>query len=101
MTIIDMLKNNAIKYPDEVALIELKPSKNIRRQISWEAFDKRSNRVANALITRGINKGDKVIHLMRNSINWLVAYFGIVRTGAWCCTDLRGRRRRWHLLHLG
>jgi acyl-CoA synthetase (AMP-forming)/AMP-acid ligase II len=83
MTIIDMLKNNAIKYPDEVALIELKPSKNIRRQISWEAFDKRSNRVANALITRGINKGDKVIHLMRNSINWLVAYFGIIKTGAW------------------
>jgi len=28
-------------------------------------------------------KGDRVIHWMMNSINWLVAYFGIVRTGAW------------------
>ena len=23
------------------------------------------------------------MHLMMNSIDWLVAYFGIVRTGAW------------------
>jgi len=83
MTIIDMLKNNADKYPDDVALIELKPSKNVRHQISWRQFDETSNRVANALITRGIKKGDKVIHLMRNSIDWLVTYFGIIKTGAW------------------
>jgi len=83
MTIIDMLKNNANKYPDETALIELKPSKDIRLEISWREFDERSNRVANALIDRGIKKGDKVIHLMRNCINWLVAYFGIIKTGAW------------------
>jgi len=83
MTIIDMLKNNADKYADEVALIELKPSKRVRLEISWKQFDERSNRVANALIARGIRKGDKVIHLMRNSIDWLVSYFGIIKTGAW------------------
>ncbi|MFC1951186.1 AMP-binding protein [Chloroflexota bacterium] len=83
MTIIDMLKNNADKHPDDVALIELKPSKNRRLQIDWKQFDETSNRVANALITRGIKKGDKVIHLMRNSIDWLIAYFGIIKTGAW------------------
>ena len=33
MTIIDMLKNNADKYADEVALIELKPSKGVRLEI--------------------------------------------------------------------
>ncbi|MBT3362572.1 MAG: AMP-binding protein [Chloroflexi bacterium] len=83
MTIVDMLKNNADKYPDDTALIELKPSKDIRLEISWSEFDERSNRVANALASRGIKKGDKVIHLMRNCIDWLVAYFGIIKTGAW------------------
>ena len=30
----------------------------------------------------GVKKGDKVAHLMVNSINWLEAYFGILKTGA-------------------
>jgi len=40
--------------------------------------------VPDALIRKGIKKGDKVVHLMMNSIDWLIAYFGIIRTGAWC-----------------
>ncbi len=83
MTIDEMLARNARNYPDEIALIELKPSRQIRREISWRVFDERANRVANALAARGVGKGDKVLHLMLNSINWLEAYFGIIRTGAW------------------
>ncbi len=83
MTVAEMLARNARMYPGDIALIELKPGKNIRREITWQKFDERANRVANALIDRGIGKGDKVIHLMMNSINWLEAYFGIIRTGAW------------------
>jgi len=78
-----MLTKNAQLYPDEVALIELTPSKKIRREITWREFDQTANRIANALIERGVSKGDKVIHLMRNSITWLEVYFGIIRTGAW------------------
>ena len=70
-------------YPDEVALIELHPGKNLRKSVTWREFDERANRVANALTARGIKKDDKVIHLMMNSIDWLAAYFGIIRTGAW------------------
>ena len=29
-----------------------------------------------------VKKGDKVMHLLYNSIDWLIAYFGIVKTGA-------------------
>ena len=83
MTISEMLARNARMYPDDSALIELKPSKRIRKEITWKQFDERANRVANALMDRGVSKGDKVIHLMMNSINWLEAYFGIIRTGAW------------------
>lgn len=82
-TIAEMLEKNATCYPDEVALIELTPSQNRRRQVTWKEFDEDANRVANYLIAKGVHKGDKVIHWMRNSIDWLVTYFGIVKTGAW------------------
>ncbi len=82
-SICDMLAENARLYPDDVALIELRPSKGLRKEISWREFHRRSNRVANALIELGVRKGDKVVHWMMNSIEWLVVYFGIIKTGAW------------------
>jgi acyl-CoA synthetase (AMP-forming)/AMP-acid ligase II len=83
ITIPEMLARNARMYPDDCALVELKPSKKYRREITWQEFDSESNRVANALLAAHIKKGDKVIHWMMNSIDWLIAYFGILRTGAW------------------
>jgi len=83
MNISEMLAKNARMYPDDTALIELKPGAGARREISWRQFDDRVNRLANALTGRGVKKGDRVIHWMFNSISWLEAYFGIIRTGAW------------------
>ncbi len=82
-TISDMLARNAKALPCETALIELKPSEKLRKEITWREFDERANRVANALADLGIHKGDRVVHWMMNSIDWLEAYFGIIRTGAW------------------
>ena len=83
LLITEILARNARVYGKEVALIERDPGTNSRREITWEEFDAEANRVANALIAKGIQKGDKVIHLMMNCIEWLPAYFGILRTGAW------------------
>ena len=83
MLITEILARNARVYGKEVALIERDPGNNSRREITWEEFDAKANRAANALIARGIQKGDKVIHLMMNCIEWLPIYFGILRTGAW------------------
>ena len=79
----EILARNARLYPDDVALIERVPAENKRSEITWKQFDEGVNRFANVLIKKGIKKGDKVVHLMMNSIDWLIAYFGIVRTGAW------------------
>ena len=79
----EMLARNARLYPNDVALIERVPAENKRSEITWKQFDEGVNRFANVLIKKGIKKGDKVVHLMMNSIDWLIAYFGIVRTGAW------------------
>lgn len=83
MTISEMLARNRRMYPNDTAFIEIRPSAGIRQEVNWKTFDERVNRVANTLIDRGIRKGDKVLHLMMNSIRWLEAYFGIIRTGAW------------------
>jgi len=82
MTVTEMLARNARLTPDSTALIEITPSKNLRREITWKEFDDNANRVANALIARGVKKGDVVAHLMMNSSKWLEAYFGILKTGA-------------------
>jgi acyl-CoA synthetase (AMP-forming)/AMP-acid ligase II len=83
MIITEILARNARMYGEETALVEREPARNIRRQITWLEFDEEANRVANALIAKGIKKGDKVIHLMMNCLEWLPVYFGILRTGAW------------------
>lgn len=83
MTISDMLAENARRYQDDVALVELLPSRGVRKETTWGQFDDRANRIANILRERGVGKGDKVIQWMLNSTVWLEAYFGIIRTGAW------------------
>jgi len=83
MLITEILSRNARVYGNDVALVEREPARDLRREITWKEFDIQANRVANALIARGIRKGDKVIHLMMNCLEWLPIYFGILRTGAW------------------
>jgi acyl-CoA synthetase (AMP-forming)/AMP-acid ligase II len=83
MIITEILSRNARTYTDETALIERDPAKDKRTAITWKEFDVMANRIANALIAKGVKKGDKVIHLMMNCLEWLPAYFGILRTGAW------------------
>ena len=82
MPITEMLSRNARMYPDEVSLIELEPAIKSRKQITWMDFEKQANKFANALIEYGIKRGDKVVILMMNCLEWLPVYFGILKAGA-------------------
>ena len=79
----EILARNARMYPDDIALVERIAATKTRIEITWKDFDERANKFSNILMEKGIKKGDKVAHWMQNSIDWLIAYFGIVRTGAW------------------
>ncbi len=79
----EMLARNARMYPHDTALVERIPAEKRRWEITWKEFDEKANGFANILKGKGIGKGDRVVHLMMNSIDWLVAYFGIIRSGAW------------------
>ena len=83
MNMVDIITKNARMYPNEIAFVEVKPVTKVKKAISWDEFKERINRLANALIDRGVKKGDKVFIYGRNSINWLEAYFSIMTTGAW------------------
>jgi acyl-CoA synthetase (AMP-forming)/AMP-acid ligase II len=83
MTIIDLLVDNAKKYPSKTAMVELLPENNKRVEVNWDTFNKNANLIANSLIQKGVKKGDMVAMLMRNSLAWLEIYFGIIKTGAW------------------
>ena len=83
MVITEILARNASMYGDEIALVERDPGKGTRTTLTWKEFDEMANRFANGLLAKGVKRGDKVIHLMMNCLEWLPAYFGILRTGAW------------------
>ncbi|MBO5411396.1 MAG: acyl--CoA ligase, partial [Clostridia bacterium] len=102
MPITDFLEKNAVLYKDDVSLVEINPelqeksrvtwreyslieqgaNGDGRSEITWEEFDKKANRFANFLLSRGIKKGDRVAILLMNCIEYLPIYFGILKTGA-------------------
>ncbi|MEN6616528.1 MAG: AMP-binding protein, partial [Syntrophorhabdus sp.] len=79
----EILARNARMYPNDVALVERIPAEKKRIELTWKQFDDQANQFSNALAKMGAKKGDKIVHFMNNSTKWLVAYFGIIRTGAW------------------
>ena len=102
MIITELLERNARLWGSETALVEVNPSEardnavtwrelNLieaaspdtpyRREMSWKDFDRRANRFANLLLSRGTPRGTKVAILMMNCLEWLPAYFGILKAG--------------------
>ena len=102
MVITDFLERNARLYGSESALVEINPSEDrdnavtwreasliesasasapYRREMTWRDFDRRANRFANLLLSRGIRRGTKVGILMMNCLEFLPIYFGILKAG--------------------
>ena len=102
MPITEYLERNARFWPDDVSLVEINPASQpdkattwrefnlietaggskYRREMTWKQFDEKANRFANLLLSRGLNRGDKVAILLMNCLEWLPVYFGILKSGA-------------------
>lgn len=73
---------NARKYPEKEYLVEVRPPRK-RRKLTWKEFNEETNRVANYLQNEvGVRKGDFVLHLQMNSLEWIVTFHAILRVGA-------------------
>ncbi len=83
MNLVDVVAKFAHTRPNETAFVEVRPVTAARHEVSWRRLDERSNGLARSLLGKGVCKGEKVFLLSRNSINWLEAYFSVLKTGAW------------------
>ena len=82
MIITDFLEKNARLYGQETALVEINPSEKrdqavtwwdfnliesagqdapYRRELTWKDFDRRANRFANLLLSRGLKKAPRLL----------------------------------------
>lgn len=103
MPLTEILERNCREFGDEVCLVELNPEMEeprrvtwkeyeliepsshkgcYRHEITWNIFNEKANRFANLLLSRGVQRNDKVAILMMNCLEWLPIYFGILKAGA-------------------
>jgi acyl-CoA synthetase (AMP-forming)/AMP-acid ligase II len=82
MNISDLLAWSARQWPDKECLVETDPETRKRRSLTYRQFDHRVNKTAHALLKAGIKRGDRVLHFMKNRIEWMESYFAIIRIGA-------------------
>jgi acyl-CoA synthetase (AMP-forming)/AMP-acid ligase II len=72
----DMLRRSAERFPDKPAILWNGTS------LSYRDLNAQANRLANALLGFGIEKGGKVGIVSRNRTEYGIAFFGTARSGA-------------------
>ncbi|WP_088043312.1 long-chain-fatty-acid--CoA ligase [Bacillus sp. EAC] len=71
-----ILKNSAEKYPDRFVYTFLDCS------VTYQELEAMVDKVASGLYENGIGKGDRVALVLGNCPEFVIAYYGILRTGA-------------------
>ncbi|WP_141014519.1 long-chain-fatty-acid--CoA ligase [Nocardioides sambongensis] len=88
------LDDSAAAYPDRTAIV----LGDVR--LSYPQVDAMANQVANLLVARGIEPGDKVALSCANLPHFTIVYFGILKAGATVVPLnilLKGREVAYHL----
>jgi amino acid adenylation domain-containing protein len=76
MLVQDFLHNSSERFPDKIALV------CGDQRLTYSQVEKQANRVANGLLDLGIQRGDRVAVWLPNSVESVVAIFGILKAGA-------------------
>lgn len=71
-----MLAKHARHRPDHLAVVFG------QRRVGYREFDRRTNRVANALGALGVSRGDKVATFLSNTLELLEVYWAAAKIGA-------------------
>ncbi len=71
------LAKRAHLNPDLEALVEAEAG----RRFTYRALNERANRIANALLDKGVRKGDRVAFLLRNSAELVEGFFAVGKIG--------------------
>jgi long-chain acyl-CoA synthetase len=94
-----LLEDSARQYPDREAVVLARPDGGSTR-LTYAQVDGAANQVANLLVARGIEPGDKVALSCPNLPYFPIVYYGILKAGATVVplnVLLKGREVAYHL----
>ena len=80
------LEESARRFPDKTALI------HEDARATYAQINSKANQLAHWLVTQGIKEGDRVALILENSLEYVVSYYGVLKTGAVVaplCSDLK------------
>lgn len=72
----ELLEQSADLHPDKVGLVA------DGQRLTYQEIERKANAFANALRDRGINRGDRVVLFLPNSVSLVVSIFGTLKAGA-------------------
>jgi len=72
----NFLENSAARLPDKVALIH----EDVRA--TYAQINTKANQLARWLVNQGINKGDRVVMVLENCLEYVISYYAILKAGA-------------------
>src|SRR3989304_527030 len=75
MLVNNLLENSAVKYPEKIAITAGEG------HYTYREIDQMANKCANALISEGLEKGDRVVIYLDNSIEAVASLFGVLKAG--------------------
>jgi long-chain acyl-CoA synthetase len=75
MLVQEFLEDAARKYPDKTALV------SEGQRLTYAEIDAKANRLANALIEKGIRRGDRVILYLPNGVDLVISIFAALKAG--------------------
>jgi long-chain acyl-CoA synthetase len=90
MTVGDMLTRNANKFAKKPAIVSEDAS------LDFASVNSRVNRLANALIKKGLKKGDRIGVLVHNCHQFIEIYFAAAKTGGIFC-PYNNHLKQWEL----
>jgi long-chain acyl-CoA synthetase len=70
------LEESARLYPDKVALIH----EDVRA--TYAEINAQANQLARWLIDQGVTHGDRAVLLLANSLEYVISYYGVLKSGA-------------------
>jgi acyl-CoA synthetase (AMP-forming)/AMP-acid ligase II len=71
----EILRINATLYPDKEGVADL------YRSLTFKQWNERCNRLANALMAKGLKKGDRIAKIAFNSLEWMEFYGACAKGG--------------------
>jgi len=76
MLVQEFLEASADRLPDKIALV------CDGQRLTYAEIEARANRLAHALMAKGVRRGDRVVTYLPNSVELVVSIFGALKAGA-------------------